>query len=205
MYKFFHFEAMHFSYHKAQLVSAATRFLLNAFSTIFKLKTTDNSILHLTSKLKKEERRLFCVGGGEENSMLKISPLESVYISYQMSTPFSFFFKPEFSIFHCWRPASKNPFRNVCFMHEFRELSTAFHVLPGREFSFSINMALPEKYAAEFREMQQLVKNQVIWACLWRYNMQEILNFLEAVQMFHVINKELNHKHLILQKHNYGN
>ncbi len=89
MYKFFHFEAMHFRYHKAQLVSAATRFLLNAFSTIFKLKTTDNSILHLTSKLKKRGEEIIFLGG-KENRMLKIGPLESVYISYQMSTPFSF-------------------------------------------------------------------------------------------------------------------
>lgn len=37
MYKFFHFEAMHFSYHKAQLASAATRFLLNAFAALFNL------------------------------------------------------------------------------------------------------------------------------------------------------------------------
>lgn len=90
-------------------------------------------------------------------------------------------------------------------MHEFCELSTAFHVLPGRILFCSINMALPEKYAAEFKEMQQLVKNQVMGACLCRYNMQEILNFLEAVQIFHVINKELNSKHLMLQKHHYGN
>lgn len=37
MYKFFHFEAMHFSYHKAQLASAATRFLPNAFAALFNL------------------------------------------------------------------------------------------------------------------------------------------------------------------------
>lgn len=72
-------------------------------------------------------------------------------------------------------------------MHEFCELSTAFHV-----FSRSINMALPEKYAAEFKRDATACQKQVMGACLRTYNMQEILNFLEAVQVSHVINKELN-------------
>ncbi len=90
MYKFFHFEAMHFSYHKAQLVSAATRFLLNAFSTIFKIQAENNRQFNsaLNFQTEKKRRGDYFVGGGD--SMLKIGPLESVYISYQMSTPFSF-------------------------------------------------------------------------------------------------------------------
>jgi len=55
MYKFFHFEAMNFSYHKAQLASAATRFLLNAFAALFNLQTTistDNIIQHLKLVMK---------------------------------------------------------------------------------------------------------------------------------------------------------
>lgn len=72
-------------------------------------------------------------------------------------------------------------------MHEFCELSTAFHV-----FSRSIIMALPEKYAAEFKRDATACQKQVMGACLRTYNMQEIQNFLEAVQVSHVINKELN-------------
>jgi len=63
MYKFFHFEAMNFSYHKAQLASAATRFLLNAFAALFNLQTTistDNIIQHL--KLSDNETKGFLWG-----------------------------------------------------------------------------------------------------------------------------------------------
>jgi len=87
-------------------------------------------------------------------------------------------------------------------MHEFYELSTAFHVLERRIFSRSINVALPEKYAAEFKQDATACQNQVMWACLRMYNMQEILNFLEAVQVSHVMNKELNFfKPLDMAKH----
>lgn len=58
-------------------------------------------------------------------------------------------------------------------MREFCELSTAFHVLPGRIFPGSINTLLAETFSADFKRDATACQNQVMGACLRRYNMQE--------------------------------